>query len=126
VLYLALGGITSYPGNYDYFLEKAAQTDPKTISEQKEPKENAYKAKKEKEAAKRKQQSQLKKTEESIAAAESELTELTGLLSTEEYGADYTKAMELSDQIEALKGKLEELYLLWGELTELFEKDGED
>ena len=110
--------IKEYNGGYAYFCEKHKEAS----AELQKPKKNedaalSYKEQKRIEAEKRKKENQLKKTEEQIEQTEAEIGRLNDELLSPEITTDYVKATELTQQVEALSVKLDELYSLWEELS---------
>ena len=108
VLRMTQNGIREFLGNYDYYLEKfkEEQTDaPQAIE-----KRNAYQQRKEQESKRRKHQNRLKKTEEEIAALEEQISQLTAALHAPENAANYEKAIQLTQEIDGMNARLEELY----------------
>lgn len=106
------GRLSLYNGNYDYFLEKSADSAPVTEAEFKKSGGEDYRRKKEEEAAKRKASSRVKRAEEKIAEAEERLAELDKLLFSPE-AADIQKAMTWHTEKEEIEAHLAELYSEW-------------
>lgn len=110
------GVLKCYDGNYDYYLEKSQSEESAfaigngAVKEKK----NDYLRKKEEAAAKRKAQSRLEKAEAAIAEAEKRISELDELLFSEE-GKDIKKAIEWTEEREALSERLNALYNTWEE-----------
>lgn len=114
VLRLTADGCRSYPGNYDAYLEKLSQqTEQAARPEEKKPKENAYKLRKEQESARRKLKTRIQRTEEEIARTEAAIAALHAQLETEEVAADYNRVLEVSAQLEETGRKLEALMEQW-------------
>ena len=78
-------------------------------------KENEYRERKQKEADERKRENKIKRLEESILNIENEIAELEQKSFTDEYATNYTKAMEISNEISSKK---DELNMLYSELEE--------
>jgi ATP-binding cassette subfamily F protein 3 len=119
--------LVNYIGNYDYYLEKkevmtslyAAPSSPKAAAREEITETKLdWKAQKEEQARLRKRQNELKKTEDEIHQLENRDGEIDGLLGKEEIFTDVPKLMELNNEKEAIRIRLEELYELWGELAE--------
>ncbi|HCD44812.1 MAG TPA: ABC transporter, partial [Lachnoclostridium sp.] len=119
--------LVNYIGNYDYYLEKkeimtslyaaapaAKDVSPEEISETKLD----WKAQKEEQARLRKRQSDLKKTEDEIHQLETRDGEIDELLGNEGIFTDVPKLMELNNEKETIRLRLEELYELWEDLAE--------
>ena len=106
-------GSKEFLGDYDFYIQNNVEEVVKVTKE----KNLSYKEKKEQEAANRKKNNRIKKIEEEITINENQIKELEQLANTEEYATDYTKAMEITSQIEELKSKNENLYEEWAELN---------
>lgn len=105
------GGIKSYDGGYEYFLEK------RNVCEQKQEEKVRnldYAEQKAIAAEARKRASKLKKTEEKIEELEKEISELNEALM--QTGSDCVKAAELAALAEEKNTALSELYNTWEEL----------
>ena len=77
-----------------------------------------WKAQKEEQARLRKRQNDLKKTEDEIHQLETRDGEIDEALGKEEIFTDVSKLMELNNEKETIRLRLEELYELWEELAE--------
>ena len=123
ILDLQSGGITSYTGNYDYYIEKqlvsTAMAEEKTaiVKEESENKKD-WKRAKEEQAQIRKKQNDLRKTEERIEELEQLLASLNEEMSLPENAANASKLTELSNQQADINEELEQLYELWETLSE--------
>ncbi len=112
IYYLSEGGVKEYYGSYDAYTIATTQPQTAAVVEkpQKAEKINDYKLKKERESEKRKLNTK-------IARAEKEIEELDELINakTEELSTltDYQLAMELSNEIEALRSRQEEAMAVW-------------
>lgn len=105
-----------YKGNYDYYISKYI---PKTLEVVKKESTNKilYKEKKALEAEERKKKNRLIKVESEIATLEENIANLEIDLQKDENATDYQKALELTNQIDEQKHKLEELYKEWESLS---------
>ena len=134
--------LINYIGNYDYYVEKREDmaalytpnpTQPDTATAQKtaaplkissESRAAAgsgqmdWKAQKEEQARIRKLQNDLKKTEDQIQQLEIRDSEIDSLLQQEDIYTDVSRLMELNQEKEEIKSKLEELYEHWEALAE--------
>ncbi len=117
IFYMDDGGITCYDGNYDYFLSKHKSTG--TVIMEKKVSESAldYKEQKRLESEKRKLNTKINRCEEEISETEQKIEKLTDELQSPEIASDYEKAFELSNEVDELNKKLEELYEQWEELN---------
>lgn len=121
ILYLTPDGIISHKGGYDDFI---AET--KAVEKAVKPADNAadYKEKKRLEAAKRKTLNDFRKTEDAIAELEAQISEKEAELEKPEVATDYVKAAELTEEIDALNARLEELFADWERLQTEIEENG--
>ncbi len=117
IFYMQRDGIKVYQGNYDTFLEKQNREGTENVS-LKVKQENDYKLRKERESILRKQKKKLERTEQEIEEIDRAIEELNQQFSLPGIASDYEKAMELTNQITALKNKQDALYDLWSELSE--------
>ncbi len=115
-------GLKIYTGNYDNYAEqtKILQQEQKQILS---PKINDYKLRKEKTAELRKKRNALKRTEEKIEQIEADIQALERELQQPETASDYKVAVELTEQISALKQESDELFESWSLLSEELERD---
>lgn len=120
ILYLdSENGITEYPGNYSYYLEKKGRL--ARLSEQPERHEGMTKTAMKEE--KRKQREQLLKEkqkkeliqsiEDEISSLEEKLSELHRLMCLEEYYSDPAKSQSINEETRDIEGKLKVLYEKW-------------
>lgn len=135
ILDLTNQSLINYIGNYDYYLEKkdlmtqlhqtsmqnalncqqSVQSDiPSPVSGIKLD----WKTRKEEQARIRKRQNELLKTEEEIHKLESQDSEIDTLLDQESIYTNVAKLMELNQQKENIRMRLEELYELWETLAD--------
>lgn len=117
ILELNKTGITSYMGNYDYYLEKIKDRlyDSETEEIVNESKAD-WKKQKELAAQKRKKENALKKIEVEISDLEDSIKELTDLLSTEDVSTDAVKAKTVYEEKEKQEEDLMELYQAYEDL----------
>ena len=108
--------VSSFAGDYDYFLEKFSEKQETKKDSPKEEQKNDYKARKQEAARKRKLENDLKKAEERIASLENEIESLNNILVSDEIATDYIKAAEISDKITDLQKELDETYAVWDSL----------
>jgi len=121
IFYMDENGITPYLGNYDYYLSKKVNTISSTV---KTEKSNSYKQEKEERAKIRKLQNALKRTEDKIEETELEISNLEVLLVSPEVATDYTRAVEISGQLDNAKNALDNLMEEWENINlELEEKE---
>jgi len=120
IMYLdSITGITEYPGNYSYYLEKKGRPtrfmEPvytssgvtKTVlkEEKRKLKEQALKEKQEKEA--------LKAIEDEIAVTEKRIAQLHEFMCKEEVYSNPQKSCEIHEELSTLEEKLQILYDEW-------------
>ena len=130
ILDLTGGGLNSYSGNYDDYVEKkehpsvdssggftpenvpssVAVSTPKTTGK------DDYLRQKEEQAKERKRQNQIKKVEKRIQEIENRIEELDNLLNDEAVATDVKRLIEINSEHEALDEELLELMTEWEEL----------
>lgn len=121
IYFLDQSGVTEYKGNYDDFLAKSRSLTVQAA--EKEPvKVNEYKLQKEAEAAVRKEKAELKRLEAQIEEAEKEKDRLENELSDPETASNYEAAVEITEKIEALNQKNDELFQRWSILAQKYEE----
>ncbi len=130
ILHLDGMNVTSYQGDYDYFLEKsqtnievsASYMDKSSSSapaaELKSEAKLDWAKQKEIQAAKRKKENQLAKTEKEIEELELKISNLQEEMSKPEIASNSVKLQELCKECDTAQNKLDELYELWEELSE--------
>ena len=117
IIHLTHDGAVSIDGNYDNYLEFKENNQKPVEKEIKETtKVNTYKLQKEQQALERKRNSRISKIEKEIEEKEADLEELQRLLELPETSADYEKLLELTENFDLLKNKLDDLYLEWEEI----------
>lgn len=115
ILILEGGNLISFDGNYDDY---ATTLDNKQKNEEKkEKKPNEYQLRKERESLERKRKSRIRRLEEEIENCENEKNSLQEILNLEETSADYEKLIEITNKLDDLNRKQEELYDEWLELS---------
>ena len=123
ILDLSPKGITSYIGNYDYYIEQqlvsTARAEEKTavVKEESETKKD-WKRSKEEQAKERKRQNDLKKTENRIEELEQLISSLDEEMSKPENATNSARLTELSNQQAEANEELETLYEQWEILSE--------
>ena len=115
-------GTQEYLGNYDTYLEKRRDLPAAQQAEKPEPRVNEYKKKKERESELRRMRTALRRLEEEIAENESEQAQTQARLQDPEVSGDYQAALDLSQQLEALRAACEERYARWEALSEELER----
>ncbi len=122
ILDLQEGGITSYIGNYDYYIEQqlvsTSRTEEKVtvVKEETETKKD-WKRSKEEQAKERKRQNDIKKTEQQIEELERLLSDLQEEMSLPKNATNSAKLNEIATKQTEANGELETLYELWEELS---------
>lgn len=131
--------LTSYLGNYDYYLEKkdeqltkidaaaSSSTPPRPWQGNTGPEEGTipaadakqdWKTQKEQQAAQRKRENDLKKCESEIETLEARNTEIEALMASPEICTDVAKLQELNKEKEEIDEKLADLMEKWELLSE--------
>lgn len=118
IIYMDSDGLTSYDGDYDYYLSKsksAAVEEPqtKTVSAV-----NDYQEQKRIAAQKRKAVNRHKKVMELISELEAKIEEKNFELMKPEIATDYIKASEITTELSELNDEVEKLYEEWEQLEE--------
>lgn len=120
--YMDNGGLTEYLGNYDYYEETKPQTATAATAAVKQKSSQAieYKQRKERESAARKRKTQIERTEKRLEEISGLLDEVNTALSNPENASDYSKVLELTEQLNALTAEEEQLYAL---LEQLYDEE---
>lgn len=122
ILELKDGGLTSYLGNYDYYLEKRDELSPVSPKpdDHSPSKVNApsdtkldWQAQKELQAKQRKKENDLKRCEERITELEQQLAEIEEMMSDPAVATNVSKLQELTHTQDELNSKLADLYDQW-------------
>lgn len=123
ILDLTPTGITSYIGNYDYYIEQqlvsTARTEEKTVvaKEESETKKD-WKRSKEEQAKERKRQNDIKKTEARIEELEQFISSLDEEMALPENATNSAKLSEIAAKQAEANEELEKLYEVWETLSE--------
>ena len=123
ILDLSPNGITSYIGNYDYYIEQqlvsTARSEEKAavVKEETETKKD-WKRSKEEQARERKRQNDIKKTETRIEELEQLLSSLEEEMALPENATNVAKLTEITPRQAAATEELEALYETWESLSE--------
>lgn len=128
ILDLADKTLTSYIGNYDYYIEKketmtdftsVKATKAEAATEDSESQNKiSWKQQKELQAQLRKKQNDLKRVESQIEELETRDKEIDELLTREDIFTNVEEVTKLSTEKETLLAKLESLYEEWEQLSE--------
>ncbi|MDE6184107.1 MAG: ATP-binding cassette domain-containing protein, partial [Lachnospiraceae bacterium] len=121
ILDLSDGRLTSYLGNYDYYLEKKATFNEVASSQENSFKKEAvpsetkldWQAQKELQAKARKRENDLRRCEEAITSLEEQLSETEATMSQPDVATDVAKLQELTKRQQDLNEKLLPLYEQW-------------
>lgn len=123
VLYLTGEGVEEYIGGYTEFLAERARramlheayAQQPFQEEAAAPKQNDYRAKKERQSALNRAAGEVRRAEERVASAEEELAALEAELALPDVASDYKKASELARTADEKRQALEGLYRKWEE-----------
>lgn len=120
ILYLEESGITEYLGNYDYYLEKDAESKAlkdndtnNSPSKTKTQVKEERRREKEKKAEEKRQKQEFERIETDIHNIEAEITQLEEDMCDESLYNDHEKVKGITSQLETLKNQLETLYEKW-------------
>lgn len=109
--------LNTYDGGYDFYTsekklikeKEAREEELAKIAERENERQNAYRSKKDR-AAEAQKKERIKRIEADICAVESEEEAINAQLSDPEITADYRKVNELTERLQNLKIRLDELY----------------
>ncbi|MET3291716.1 UNVERIFIED_CONTAM: ATP-binding cassette subfamily F protein 3 [Brevibacillus sp. OAP136] len=129
VLELSPEGVTSYLGNYDYFVEKkqelaeiaaeqAAANAAKRGASTEPVEKSSYEQDKDAKRRERQRQKRLEEIEATIMQCEETIARLESELCLPEVYSDHVQAQQRNDQIQQAKTQIESLYEEWQELSE--------
>ncbi len=112
-------GIKIYEGNYDYYLERLKNN---TAPKKKGDGGKDYRMKKERDAEIRKLRSGIARSEKEIEELEAEISLCEENLKNPEIQADYTKIMEITNEITEYRKKIDVLMENWEEMSSKLEE----
>ncbi|WP_377891860.1 ribosomal protection-like ABC-F family protein [Alkalihalobacillus sp. R86527] len=126
VLELSTEGVTSYLGDYDYYVEKKQELAELAALEQQElnnaePEASGKSSFQQDKEAKRQERQILRRIDEiekEIDSAEIRIAEIEAELCIPEVFEDHEKVMILNEELDKLRARTEELMEEWGELQE--------
>lgn len=129
ILELEYQNLTSYSGDYDYYLEKhdhlsaLAKESAEPITQMETDKSSSassskadWQNRKEEQARKRKLENDIKKAEDEISKLEEEIEKWNEELSKEEVYSDPGKCLEVQKSLDQATSRLEEWYETWEDL----------
>ncbi|WP_432407192.1 ABC-F family ATP-binding cassette domain-containing protein [Wukongibacter sp. M2B1] len=121
VLEISIDEVKEYLGNYDYYIEKKNELKNLDIEDSKETmtktkQKEERKRKKLEDAQKKKEKQLIKNIEEEITNLESRQNDLEHLMCDEKIYTDPEKSKEVHEEYEAVKERLEKLYMAWEEI----------
>lgn len=117
VLYMDNGVVSEHIGGYDELIEDLERKKVETVveAEAQRPRQNDYRAQKERQSAINRQKGEVRRSEERIAALEGEIAAMEKELAKPTVASDYKKAGELSAKIDSRRAELNGLYEAWDE-----------
>lgn len=129
VLYMDNGVVSEHIGGYDELMEDLERKKVETVveAEAHRPRQNDYRAQKERQSAINRQKGEVRRSEERIAALEGEIAAMEKELAKPTVASDYKKAGELSAKIDSRRAELNGLYEAWDEAQrKLDEMEGQN
>lgn len=117
VLYMDNGVVSEHIGGYDELMEDLERKKVETVVEAdaQRPRQNDYRAQKERQSAINRQKGEVRRSEERITALEGEIAAMEKELAKPTVASDYKKAGELSAKIDSRRAELNGLYEAWDE-----------
>lgn len=124
VFELTKSGITTYLGDYDYYMEKKTE-EAKIKQLEEEPKERetetsqgnlSFQQQKQLQREERKRQREIEKIEQDIEELEKAIADLETEMADPEIVQQHQRLLDLSSQVEEKKAKVESLMEVWTEL----------
>lgn len=109
--------VNTLDGNYDDYVNAVKLRSQTACQARTEKKPNEYTLRKEREREERKRASKVKKTEEMLDEVNGRISELSALLQTREVSCDYEKITELTEELDRLNTRRDELENEWLELN---------
>ena len=129
VLYMDNGVVSEHIGGYDELMEDLERKKVETVveAEAQRPRQNDYRAQKERQSAINRQKGEVRRSEERIAALEGEIAAMEKEFAKPTVASDYKKAGELSAKIDSRRAELNGLYEAWDEAQrKLDEMEGQN
>ncbi len=117
VLHLDENGLESFIGNYDDFYEQMQRRKEKEKPQKKEPKQNDYQRRKERESRLRRLKGQISRLEAEIDKLDQTAETLQQKLSDPATSADYESILSLTQQMEETTKQQEDLMEQWQSLS---------
>lgn len=129
VIELTPDGAVEYLGDYDYYIQKKAETlelaamesTEKDTKKQVESTKTSYQQDKEMKKLERQRKRRIEEIEEKMNDLEGKIEEQEQLLCLPEIFEDHEKVININDTIESLKDEVNELLEEWTELAELLD-----
>lgn len=122
ILVLNNDGVDEYIGNYDYYAEhKRARDTVSSSAPEKIAKVNDYRLKKEQASNLRKAKTRISKIESEIEETEQKMNLYNEQLTNDDVQSDYQKILELTENINELTQKQNQLYGEWEQLQAFIE-----
>lgn len=126
ILRMDRNGVKNFNGNYDYYIEHYSELPDETVIEEK-PKVNEYKLRKERESNIRKLKGAISRCEKEIEETEEATMNKENEMQSPEVASSFEKITEISNELETLRLRQEELLEKWEELQlELEEAENEE